>query len=60
MSKQYNFLDCNFFTKEDKTKDIYNNFQKSNDIMDIVNKTEEGILDPEVSIVEIKDVKKGS
>ena len=27
---------------------------------DIVNKTEEGILDPEVSIVEIKDVKKGS
>ena len=60
MSKQYNFLDCNFFTKDDKTKDIYNNFQKSNDIMDIVNKTKEGILDPEVSIVEIKDVKKGS
>lgn len=60
MSKQYNFLDCNFFTKEDKTKDIYNDFQKSNDIMDIVNKTEKGILDPEVSIVEIKDVKKGS
>ena len=60
MSKQYNFLDCNFFTKEDKTKDIYNDFQKSNDIMDIVNKTGKGILDPDVSIVEIKDVKKGS
>lgn len=60
MSKQYNFLDCNFFTKDDKTKDIYNDFQKSNDIMDIVNKTGKGILDPDVSIVEIKDVKKGS
>ena len=60
MSKQYNVLDCNCFTKDDKTKDIYNNFQKSNDIMDIVNRTKEGILDPDVSIVEIKDVKKGS
>lgn len=56
---QYSFLDCNYFKESEKDKDIYNKVTECN--LDNVSKnTKKNILDPDISIVKIKDIEKGS
>ncbi len=56
---QYNFLDCNYFTKDNLDKNIYNKFTEST-LENVSKHTENYILDPNVSIVKVKDIEKGS
>lgn len=57
---QYSFLDCNYFTdKEKKDKDIYNKFVEC-DLDKVDKNVQKNILDPDISIVKIKDIEKGS
>jgi len=56
---QYSFIDCNYFNKEDKSKDIYNVQKEFKNIEDATS-LNKGILDPDISMINIKDVEKGS
>jgi len=58
MSK-YSFIDCNYFNKNEKDKDIYNIQKEFKNIEDATS-LDKGILDPNISLVTIKDVEKGS
>jgi hypothetical protein len=56
---QYSFLDCNYFKESEKDKDIYNKVTECN--LDNVSKnTKKNILNPDIFIVKIKDIEKGS
>ena len=57
--QQYSFLDCNYFTKDDQNKNIYNKFTECT-LDNVAKHTENYILDPDISIVKIKDIEKGS
>ena len=57
---QYSFLDCNYFKEsEKKDKDIYNKFVEC-DLDKVDKNTQKNILDPDISVVKIKDIEKGS
>ena len=56
---QYSFLDCNYFKESEKDKDIYNKVTECN-IDNVSKNTKKGILDPDISIVKIKNIEKGS
>lgn len=56
---KYSFIDCNYYTKDNKDKDIFGISKEFKNIEDATS-LKTGILDPDISIVEIKDVEKGS
>ena len=57
---QYSFLDCNYFNKDElNKKNIYNKVTESS-LEDVSKHTQNYILDPDISIVKIKDIEKGS
>ena len=56
---QYSFLDCNYFNKNELDKNIYNKFTESS-LENVSKHTQNYILDPDVSIVKVKDIEKGS
>ncbi len=56
---QYSFLDCNYFKESEKDKDIYNKIKEC-DLNNVSKNTKNGILDPDIFIVKVKDIEKGS
>ena len=56
---QYSFIDCNYFTKDNENKNIFNVSKEFKKIEDATS-LDKGILDPDISLVKIKDVEKGS
>jgi len=61
MSKKYSFVDSNFFEKGDSDKNIYYKVQEVKNLDKVESEYKpEGVLDPDVSMVEVKDVEKGS
>lgn len=55
---QYSFIDYNYFNKDESDKNIYN-VQKDFKNIEDLDSLNKGILDPNISIIPIKDVVKG-
>ena len=56
---QYSFIDCNYFNKGDEDKNIFDVSKEFKNIEDATS-LNKGILDPNISLVEVKNVEKGS
>jgi nucleoside-specific outer membrane channel protein Tsx len=55
---QYSFIDNNYFTKDDSDKNIFNVSKEFKDIQSATS-LNKGILNPDISIIPVKDIEKG-